>query len=645
MSKFTPLSLVTLSHRLIDSNKEKTNDTDTIYESLTEIDFYKSSPKPLKVEVEVTISVSIALGELYIRVNALPSNENTSSNTFVNDSLLASYTLPFTPDFDESQNKDEQYEHMACWTSFDDELHHPVLCVLVNRSLLTLCDCIPQCEIIKRDATLLPITDIALPFEADGVFSALDGVGVLLNRVPKHDDHLFFNNKNEKEGKAFPLDMLNDPPRVQRRVLSPASKQRRDSDHLPILCEHDFDSGIHDDKYEGSPAIPSLFTILDPLEEPRPVSIASLDKRLHDCNDGGDNNILPSDLFLDAFERLKSVHQLENSDNILITYHLQRKVHSAWRVHKNILKRECEANDSRANVAELVKNIISTNTKSTAADDALVDFVSGRLLKISLNNSSDESSEESKDKHDDFTADQSDIVVELIWKECESEQLNSPFSYMFMSSTIEGHQLYILQANPKKSSKVNKRVLRCFSIPRTANSTQKSGKPIFVEPCISAQLTRGHGKDATNLLILRRNEDDSCSRLCLYRQNKFIVECCISQDNHGSCIPKSHLESLTLRCESQERFSTTERPHDDLPSEVRIIDITNSIDDRLDLICELDGHQTIRVRAQLPIISSSPIVEAALIALESSKSYFQGSSDLPFMIRLDCARLLPYFIK
>ena len=567
-----------------------------------------------------------------------------------------------------------RYRNMACWATFPDPMHgndddananandgnnrdyrnsiedeiqkrkrrqfgssksQPVLCVLVNPNLLCLCDCIPKSSVMTYASTSrlqvspLPVTEIALPFDASSVFpAAVTRGGVILNRSAKPDDQLYWSQ--QRFGKHDNQLHIHGPPKVERCSLSKANTT------TPISMDDTANNDEHIDlvspfMIDEQEAIPSLFTILDPLQEPVPISIAQSNTVFKKDKS---TEVAASALFLDAFERLLFI-SMDSDDFICVTYHLHRRRHAFWRMQRD---RSSATGSSSTFSIDGLSKILSDcplfSKTSSAADAAIIDFVGGKLDTSRA--STIKRNEEILDLDDKIVQpEHAYITMELLWEEKQAPTRKSYCAAreIFSATNINGRsKLFcflidevISNVKGTKSEELsqNNSILRCYSYHDNVISSET-----FEIPCVSAQpiqtRARSNACDDTDIIVLRYTSSASLElspRMFLYRAGKCIIEC---------------------RADIQTFKASQNEPYDRF---LKLFRISHAVGDRFDitydLISKVEGIHLLTgtIRVYIPLVSGSQLSEAALLALESRLQYHSGESDLVFKLRLDCARV------
>ena len=613
----------------------------------------------IEVEVEIRLKSRSSSGSsggkgvvremmICIQVSTLSANQyhqHQDGNFGSERLILATYTYPHTPQHDTegSSNLEVEalgrYRNMACWATFPEPMSatgnrldrergkqehkgqlynnsacRPVLCVLVNPTLLCLCDCIPKSSVsTNKDIhqNPLPVTEIYIPFETSSVFpAAVAGGGVILNRSIKPDDQIHWSRqKLEKQEHHHVKLPISGPPKIPRYTLPKLNCVGVSGNDIDEDVQIDLVSPFILNEQEEF----SMFVILDPLQEPQPIYIAESKSPNH---------------LGDAFERLLFVSAVQN-EFICVTYHLHLQRHAFWRMRRKV-QGDVSNSLSVDNLSKMLENCTLFTTSNNAADAAIIDFIGGNTDK----QTSSKSEEHFNDYVDVIQPSQIQIEIDLIWEEklcqkcCAAREI-------FRSSGTNGELTQIcllVEKLVKNGSKTqinqNDNILRSYDF-----RDGKISSDLSEISCVSAQPTQTNtGYDnceMTDVLVLRyieRSSKELSPCLCLYRAGKFIVQCIVKRS-------------------MREAESSDEHDKNIDSNRIKIVGISHAVVDRLDITYDLISRSNSnpisnhKVRVHVPITTLSPLVEEALRVLEFKFQHFSPHDDFVFRLRLDSSRL------
>ena len=550
---------------------------------------------------------------------------------------------------------------ILCWASFQrrgsqDAGQRKMLCVLSSPTTLHLFDVLGDVNLEKSEGWSFGPSGhtIPLPFRACALFSldyygAADNChGLLILRAPSDLEPVPTEVPFSPEGLSIPGTPKRDH----------GSNDMEDGLQLPPEpVRLNFQRNDFMDMEEE--VIPCLFSLCHPLDEIRPLAKNDSDHR----EDDGANLFADADEHLIFVEppRLFARHPCHSPDlahayatPICVTYNQSLKRHAIWALTKAmdpvpalpLWKTTGTGRWRSGSNDEIAKNRNVTNTsqKEDMSQDA---------------NSSDANEEEG------FPSSFADIFPDFVMTLLHEEEIGaSPdhdlwmethtfHKHLFLATDVDGTGdliLCILMKSIDAESDAEPAILRrfCLNVDPISNCTdtvQIGSVSNFNDiPCTSAQRiqsipiplapfsstqersrhnSRYHSDDLTimanDVLIVRKCNNSTGKKLSLFRSGDI------------------HISDLKL-------------PSYVIDNVIELTKICNTVNDRADLVVSVDDSSSVTARTSLSLIMhSSPIVEAALRAIESSlvvsnqftehdQTVLSGV-ELSLMIRSECFAL------
>lgn len=205
---------------------------------------------------------------------------------------------------------------------------------------------------------------------------------------------------------------------------------------------------------------------------------------------------------------------------------------------------------------------------------------------------------------------------------------------VFMASNLKGELTILCILCPIEDSAcddtIDPYVLRCLSLESKAISH------VIDIPCLSAQPIQTTANGATDILVCSSTGskcEDATPRLLLYRACHIITECAIyvSTMDYKSNQNRDQLEIWAM--EATDRSSSNETAEKKF---AKIVDISHAARNMVNVSYVMLNGEINVIRGSLSLVATSPLVEASLVALESSPNI---PRELSRQIRTDCARL------
>ena len=537
--------------------------------------------------------------------------------------LHASFSLPITPL--PKQHKSGKKDWI-CWADFDGKT---LLCVLTGPEKLRIFDVYPSFS-KKSVADGGGGHSVSLPFEASGIF-ALDGFapgGLLIQR--QCDPVEVGVEYNARVNVGSPLDLMIDgdstgivsgPPSTLRLgVNSKKFRPRLSTDGDEQLSSASSCSSDSDIERMVSPRqiapedlVPTLYTLHNPLDEPRPCGVAPTKGEEQSPNVHTNAQVWRSSFtnFCDASERVIFVGKPRNflremSDILVVTFHEQKKCHKVW------VLREAPPPPKAVPLWKL------TSRKSKAGSMSMSESVS---------------------PFSDLQAMASMACIHNV----EVGDLGSEASRVFLATTTRGSGDFILCLLLHSNVETNECLLQCVDFnplrkkANGGNSWEWDMVKEFKLPCRSALPIEATKINLRSFSIRSDFDNDELPQR-LFLQREF-----------GSHNPKA-LDILL--CGSDGSFNIfrggvhvididVPLPQ---PQRLRVMGLSNVVSNRVDIIYgEENSRQRIRILCSLTG-ARSMITESVLSAIGSAlldKSLEENGDrlfELYFAIRADCLK-------
>ena len=572
---------------------------------------------------------------------------------------VASFDLPPNPSSNEScPGRWTHSNPQLCWANFKarSETEGPkrkMLCVLGNPTTLLVFDVLGDASSLTTSSSQLDDGEsmigpnghtIPLPFRAQSIFAT--ETGLLITRIPSDED--YYQDRIGLDGRGD-NDLVDPPPSpvglslpaTPRSIRQKADEEELSLDDPPDPVRMNYNVQVSD--------VPCIFTICHPLDEIRPLAVGVGEASSQPI--GGQLS-----LFSDINETLVSVHTPRlfhgtpgSPTPICVTFNETTRCHTFWSLRPVISPiqtlplwrttgrgawrdvRDAGKDEPRNQVDEAkIGGAMQSEPKetlNTSVDSAEDIAPLGNILHTSVDDASmDRGSnisnlDQNEGLHSSFSDIHPDYTISRLYTE-EGATYPADDSNgcrcSFLATTVEGKgDTLLCLFGPNSSdggtgnvsrSDDEPALLRCYSlhigdagidsIRHFADITCKSAMPVQVIPTPLAPFSleregcrrkgRLQNEDccamATDILVIRQRESEPT--LGLYRAGVVHVT--------NFAIPLDVLHSLAM------------------------VDLANSVDDRVDIeyIRDLKAT-TVRVSLSL-IVKSSPITETAIRTIESS---------------------------
>lgn len=228
------------------------------------------------------------------------------------------------PDDDASDAVIQPDRSVICWTSFQPQPDHKLLCVLANPSVLCIWDVYPR-DGGERGGLGVEGHSIQLPFEASSIHAAGDdGRGLLLQRMDSLEDRLLFDAKSKLWSTNTGLhNHMVDEEEDGFFLKPPPRPVRLGGSEIPSASSI---GGGGEASFASNNLVPSLFSLSHPLDDVLPV--------LCICSERDESPKIATDVFEKVLfagvvcwsdRNVVGSKRREWRQPICVTYHTQRR--------------------------------------------------------------------------------------------------------------------------------------------------------------------------------------------------------------------------------------------------------------------------------------------------------------------------------
>ena len=599
-------------------------------------------------------------GELTASIQVGPSARRRVVVQRMAGDTLASFDLPPNPSSNESPSRNWTHNNpQLCWANFKahsktEGPRRKMLCVLGNPTTLLVFDVLGDASSLTTSLSSTKLEDgesmlgpdghtIPLPFRAQSIFAT--ETGLLITRIPSDED---YQDRIELDGRDG-NDLVYPPPSpvglslpaTPRSIRPKTEEEELSLDDPPDPVRMNYNMQVSD--------VPCLFTICHPLDEIRPLAVgfgrASSQpiggqlSLFSDINEtlvsvqtprlfhGATGSPSPICVTINETTRCHTVWSLRPVSNPIQTLPLWRTTgRGAWRDERGAEKDEPSNQMTEAKTDGVMQSepqeSLNTSIDSTEDLAPLGNILHTSVDDASMDRGSNISNlDQNEGLHSSFSDIHPDYTISRLYTEegaTYPADDSSGRRCSFLATTVEGKGDTLLCLFGPNSSDGDSRndsrsdnepaLLRCYSL-QISDAGIDSVRHFADIPCTSAQplqaipaplapfsleregcrrTGRLQNEDcramATDILVLRQH--NSKPTLGLYRAGVVHVT--------DFAIPLDDVHSLTM------------------------IDLANSVDDRVDIEYVKDlKATTVRVSMSL-IVKSSPITETAIRTIESS---------------------------